>query len=85
MSLYLVWSHEHGAWWGPQNRGYFTRIQDAGRYTREDALSICALARDGWDGDRRPSEVPVREEDLAECLAIFEGKFPERNQRGGVT
>ena len=75
-SPYLIWSHEHSAWWGPNSRGYTTRTDHAGRYTRSEALTICASARDGWDDQGRPSEVPVREIDMAECLKLFESKLP---------
>lgn len=27
---YLVWSHEHGAWWRPGGHGYTTHLSDAG-------------------------------------------------------
>lgn len=37
---YLIWSIEHGAWWRPNRCGYTLRVQDAGRYTREDAAQI---------------------------------------------
>ena len=77
-NTYLIWSHKHSAWWGPNNRGYFPRLEHAGRYSREDAIEICALARDGWDGEGRPSEIPVCEADVDECRAIFEAKRPRR-------
>jgi hypothetical protein len=41
---YLVWSHEHGAWWGPGRSGYTKGLQTAGRYSRDDALDICRNA-----------------------------------------
>jgi len=39
--LYLIWSHEHNAWWGPNERGYTQFISSAGRYREEDAWRIC--------------------------------------------
>ena len=40
--VYMIWSFEHGAWWGPNSNG-FTRIpMDAGQYSRSDAYKICA-------------------------------------------
>ncbi len=59
---YLIWSNEHGAWWGPDNAGYYTDIRQAGRYSREDAIKTCAFARDGYTYKRRPTEVPIRED-----------------------
>ncbi len=37
----LIWSPEHGAWWGPKNCGYFDDIVRAGLYTRSMAERIC--------------------------------------------
>ena len=62
MMNYLIWSHEHGAWWGPHSRGYTYNIAQAGRYTREEAMAICADARVGHT-EPYP-EIPVREEDV---------------------
>jgi ribosomal protein S27AE len=41
---YLVWSNEHRRWWGPGQCGYFDRVSQAGRYSREQALAICRQA-----------------------------------------
>lgn len=69
--LYLIWSAQHGMWWGPARAGYVRDLRRAGRYSRDDAISICATARDGWPaGDAIPSEIPVREADALECAAI---------------
>jgi hypothetical protein len=38
--MFLVWSYEHRAWWGPNERGYTNAIVAAGRYTAEQALDI---------------------------------------------
>lgn len=67
--LYLVWSHEHRRWWGPGGRGYVTRIPLAGRYTRDQALRICADAAPGnTDALGALPELPVREADLQEVI-----------------
>ena len=60
----LIWSHEHSAWWRPKSAGYTNSINDAGRYTRDEALAICLRARDGWCEHGLPSEIPVRVEDI---------------------
>lgn len=60
---YLVWSNEHSAWWGPNHADYFTKIEAAGRYSREAALGICMGARGGRRYNENPSEVPVPYED----------------------
>jgi hypothetical protein len=41
---WVVWSEEHGAWWGPQRMGYTPRLERAGRYTEAEALAIEARA-----------------------------------------
>jgi hypothetical protein len=68
---YLIWSHEHSAWWRPNNCGYTTHLEAAGRYSRDDAISICADAHDGWNGGKKaPPEIPVRLVDALACLVV---------------
>lgn len=74
MSEYLIWSNEHHAWWGPERSGYGRRIDDAGRYTRKEALAICRGARGGRRYNRSPSEVPVL---LADAAAFWPDDRPE--------
>lgn len=38
---YLIWSHEHGAWWGHAHWGYTNEISEAGRYSLKEAQDIC--------------------------------------------
>lgn len=38
---WLVWSNEHGAWWGPNSAGYLYKVEEAGRYTLAEAMSHC--------------------------------------------
>jgi hypothetical protein len=61
---YLVWSHEHGAWWRPDRVGYTVEFREAGLYTRDEALAICANALGGWREGLPFNEVPVRFEDV---------------------
>lgn len=61
---YLVWSHEHKAWWGPNNNGYFQGIRNAGIYSREQALEIVKGATIAINWQWPPNELPVRIEDL---------------------
>ena len=37
---YVIWSHEHRAWWGPHHCGYTQELTKAGRYTHEEAADI---------------------------------------------
>lgn len=62
---YLVWSNEHSAWWRPARCGYTIILVSAGRYSRAEAIEICADAR---NANGVPSEIPVREEDAMACL-----------------
>lgn len=42
--LYLVWSLEHRAWWRRHGRGYTPVLDEAGRFTRDEAATICEHA-----------------------------------------
>jgi hypothetical protein len=50
---WLVWSEEHGAWWGGSGWLYVRSIQEADRYTLEDAQEI---VRKGNLGDKQGRE-----------------------------
>jgi excisionase family DNA binding protein len=52
---WLVWSHEHGSWWGPGRHGYRADVRDAGRYSYAEAQECCRSR--AWTHDRRPPEV----------------------------
>lgn len=54
--LYLIWSEEHGSWWGPNSHGYTRSMAKAGRYTRQRAEAICRNANAGGTF----CEAPVR-------------------------
>ena len=41
---WLIWSEEHGAWWGPNQIGYTFKVAEAGRYPYDDAYRIVAAA-----------------------------------------
>lgn len=45
--VYLVWSNEHTAWWGPGLNGYTRELAKAGRYSLAAALAICTNAMPG--------------------------------------
>ena len=38
--MYLIWSHEHNAWWMPNRRGYTTDRALAGHYDFGEAADI---------------------------------------------
>ncbi|TIN21516.1 MAG: hypothetical protein E5Y59_01795 [Mesorhizobium sp.] len=74
VGYYLVWSNEHKAWWGPDNAGYSTTLEAAGRYTRDGAMGICIGARGGRRFNDNPSEVPVLYED---AVLFWQNDKPE--------
>ena len=38
---YVIWSNEHRGWWAPNRCGYTGEIENAGCYSRREALNIC--------------------------------------------
>ena len=44
MTLYLIWSYEHQAWWRPWGSGYTKDLKEAGRYEYLEARDICFKA-----------------------------------------
>jgi hypothetical protein len=53
---YLIWSNDHGGWWGPGRGGYTTSLERAGRYSGAEAKAIVDTASvDGhlWHPDGR--------------------------------
>lgn len=38
--LFVIWSHEHRAWWRPARRGYTPVLAEAGRYSFDEAAAI---------------------------------------------
>jgi hypothetical protein len=41
---YVIWSEEHGAWWGPGRHGYTRSLKAAGRYGEAEAREIVRQA-----------------------------------------
>jgi len=56
---YLVWSNEHRAWWRPNSNGYTGSIDQAGRYTRHEAVRIVDGANAFIPTDHERFEVMV--------------------------
>ncbi len=74
---YLIWSHEHGAWWQPRELGYTTHFYMAGRYTRADALRICEKAMPGTARKLGAlPELPVRADDMHILVDRYRGSYP---------
>lgn len=70
---YLIWSHEHSAWWLRDGIGYTTHLDLAGRYTREAALAICTRAMPG--AHLVLSELPVRAADMQLLCDRYAGQY----------
>jgi hypothetical protein len=76
---YLIWSHEHGAWWGPGGCGYVRSLDRAGRYSHAEALAICIKAIPGTSTLLQAlPELPVRLIDVAAMVAAYDGRFGDR-------
>lgn len=75
---YLIWSHEHGKWWGPGGHGYSASIGRAGRYTRQAAIAICLKAIPGT-ANRLGAlpELPVRLADVMALRDQFAAAYPD--------
>jgi hypothetical protein len=43
---WVIWSEEHGGWWAPGGYGYTRSLRAAGRYSKEEACSICLRANE---------------------------------------
>jgi hypothetical protein len=56
---YVIWSHDHCAWWRPKRAGYTQELDRAGRYPEREARLLTAVphprssSRRGMD---RPSD-----------------------------
>jgi len=77
MGAFLIWSHEHGAWWGPGRSGYVNSVAQAGRYSHAEAIDICANSMPGttrWLGAL--PELPVREADVMTMRDRFRAAYP---------
>lgn len=78
---YLIWSHEHAAWWGPAKSGYTTRLSDAGHYTHTEALHICAKAIPGTAQRLGVlPELPVALSDVHTLRDAYRRQFPDLPQ-----
>jgi hypothetical protein len=76
---YLIWSHEHGAWWGPGRCGYVRSLAAAGRYSHAEALDICARSIPGTSTQLGAlPELPVRLADVVVMVATYDERFRDR-------
>lgn len=77
---WLIWSNEHGAWWGPDQSGYYHHPIEAGRYTLERAKTLCKSR--SWE-DRIPPETMIHIDavvyGLPERTRTYRNNQPRRN------
>jgi hypothetical protein len=86
---WLVFSHEHSAWWKPARQSYTDRTSQAGRYTEAEAREICERAAYRWHrgagGPKAlPPEVMVRADAPDMYAAINEATEATIATRGAV-
>lgn len=74
-NLWLIWSNEHNAWWAPNERGYTTSREKAGRYEYYKALEIVRAANIR-NGDR-PMETMVKCDEADPVVDGPTEKIPE--------
>jgi hypothetical protein len=73
--LYLIWSFEHGGWWGPGGMGYTWEFSAAGRYSGAEAREIVLKAN---RYRKEQMEVMVSEADGVKfTLGVLEQAFQE--------
>jgi hypothetical protein len=56
---WIIWSNEHGAYWGRNRSGYIKSRKDAGKYSYEDALEIVEGANKYRKDDEEPFEAMI--------------------------
>jgi hypothetical protein len=57
---WLIWSHEHRAWWAANQCGYVVKRSNAGRYSFDEACLIVANANFGLED--YPHEAMVKDQ-----------------------
>ena len=77
--MFLIWSNEHQAWWRSDSCGYTMDVAQAGRYERDEALSIASGARDGWIEGEAPPEIAISEYDV-----LAHKRQPSRQRRANL-
>jgi hypothetical protein len=77
IDLYLIWSHEHRAWWkGPS--GYTPHLSEALQVDRARALQICRHAMPGTAARMSAlPELPVRLFDVLAFTAAYRAEHPD--------
>jgi hypothetical protein len=58
---YLIWSEEHGSWWGPGNSGYTRSLFEASRYSLSEAKSIVEKANNFLPATELLHEIAIKD------------------------
>ncbi len=61
--IWLIWSIEHNAWWGPDWKGYVVKRKEAGRYSYDEALEIVESANIGLRATPNEAMIKLLEEE----------------------
>ena len=69
---YFIYSREHGAFWLPNDRGYVDDIQDAGIYTREQAIQRVKDANIYKESSKDFDEFLILVSEMFEVIEAFE-------------
>ena len=69
-STHLIWSNEHRGWRRPGGLGYSVHVEEAGRFTRQQALEKCRRALVGWRPGTPYPDIPVAER----CVMLILGR-----------
>lgn len=88
---YVIWSNEHRGWWGPNKFGYTPDLRNAGRYSRFEAMQVCAATTlhsiahqpPGVMGGKIPSELAMTESDaLDSCKRMQQMYYSNDGTQG---
>ena len=60
-STHLIWSNEHRGWRRLGGLGHSVHVDEAGRFTRQQALEECRRALVGWRPGTPYPDIPVAE------------------------
>lgn len=74
LTTYVIWSHDHDMWWGPNYEGYAANLLNAGVYTETEARDICLDAN--YDPKGPEHEVMWR---LDRALERYESHLDRRD------
>lgn len=80
--MWLIWSNEHSAYWGPEERFYVATREEAGRYSLKDALRIVRDGNKDMKEERVPNESMIADglmtEDVSDGFHTFDELYKHR-------